>query len=169
LSLEAGWGFIFADMSDPLTVLFWRTPMIIFVIGMWIGISSFFTDNPKINYIPALFIFVIGESWFFIGMVLLNDIELAMYGFLYGAFIPMMFSLAYLWYRYNKDTDFSSTSLVALGFLLVGVIYSVWTPWHNESLNELYLIFFTLLNVAFVLIFRGFANFTKEELQYGRG
>ncbi len=161
LSLEA-LGFV--DMSNPVVFLFWRIPMIIFVSGMWIGASRLFQENKKAIYLPALLLLVLGASWFFFGLVVLADIELTMYGFLYVGFIPMTLSLAYIWSRFNKDTIFSSPWLVALGFLLMGIVYSLWIPWHPDNLSPIYYILFTLFNVSLVLILRGFQKFSEENL-----
>lgn len=161
LSLEA---LGFADMSNPIVFLFWRAPMIFFVSGMWIGASKLFSAKNKVVYLPALLILVLGASWFFFGLVVLADIKLTMYGFLYGGFIPMTLSLAYMWSRFNKDTIFSSPWLVTLGFLLMGIIYSLWIPWQLENLSPIYYILFTLFSVALFLILRGFQKFSEENL-----
>ena len=161
LSLEA---LGYADMSNPIVFLFWRLPMIVFVSGMWIGVSKLFRENKEVVYLPALLILVLGISWFFFGLVVLSNIELTIYGFLYGLFVPMTIILAYVWSRFNRDTTFSSPWLVALGFLLIGIVYSLWIPWQVENLSPIYYIVFTLFNVALFLILRGFRTFSKENL-----
>ncbi len=163
LCLEA-LGFPFTDMSDPAIFFAWRTPMIIFVCGVWTGTSQLFTDNKKIIYSIALLIILLGESWLFIGLIILKNIEQTMYGFLYWGFIPMTFILAYLWYRYGKGSTLSSPNVLALGFFLLGLVYAVWAPWHFEDLKYIYYTLFNIYNLALTIILVGFYALPKETL-----
>lgn len=156
--------FLFADMSDPILFFIWRTPMIIFVCGIWIGTSQLFTDNRKIIYSFAFFIFFFGEILFFIGLVILKNIELTMFGFLYLEFIPMAFILAYLWYYYGKGSTLSSPKVLALGFFLLGLVYATWSPWHFEDLKYIYYTLFSIYNLALTMILVGFYALPKETL-----
>ncbi|MHA2304570.1 MAG: hypothetical protein ACXACU_04190 [Candidatus Hodarchaeales archaeon] len=161
LSLEA-LGFAIADMSDPILFLVWRTPMLIFVSIMWINLTSLFTENKKLIYLPAALIALIGEGWFIYGLLSLKDITLTMNAFLYGLFVPMMLISSYLLYKFSKETSFSSTSLIALGYLMIGLIYTQWVPWHTGNSNPIYAIFFTILTISLVMILRGFSLLSTE-------
>ncbi len=163
LCLEA-WGFPFTDMSDPIIFFIWRTPMIIFVCGIWIGTSQLFTDNKRIINIVAFLILLLGQSLFFIGLLILKNIELTMYGFLFCEFIPMAFILACLWYRYGKGSTLSSPKVLALGFFLLGLVYAAWAPWHFEDLKYIYYTLFNVFNLALTMILVGFYALPKETL-----
>ncbi|MFW9904129.1 MAG: hypothetical protein ACFFFH_07350 [Candidatus Thorarchaeota archaeon] len=157
-------GFEFADMTDPLIFLIWRTPMIIWVAGMWIGVTKLYTDNPKYTYLAALVIFLLGELWFLIGLVFLGDIELTMYGFLYWEFVPMAFILAILWYNYGKGAKLNSPKIIAAGFTLFGLTYLAWAPWHFEELQYIWHIWFNIYLVSLAILLTGFYALPKEIL-----
>ncbi|MFX0123236.1 MAG: hypothetical protein ACFFAE_06320 [Candidatus Hodarchaeota archaeon] len=163
LVLQA-WGFDFADMTDPVIFLVWRTPMILWVAGMWIGVTSLHTDSPQITYLSALLIFLLGESWFFIGLILLRDIELTMYGFLYWEFVPMAFILAILWYNYGKGAGLHSPKVISAGFTLFGIAYLAWAPWHFEDLQYVWFIWFNVYLVSLAILLTGFYALPKEIL-----
>ncbi|UCE12543.1 MAG: hypothetical protein JSV04_10140 [Candidatus Heimdallarchaeota archaeon] len=163
LLLQA-WGFEFADMTDPIFFLIWRTPMILWVAGMWIGVTELHTDSPKITYLAALVIFLLGESWFFIGLILLRDIELTMYGFLYWEFVPMAFILALLWYNYGKSANLHSPRVISAGFTLFGIAYLAWAPWHFDELKYVWFIWFNLYLVSLAILLTGFYALPKEIL-----
>ncbi|MFX0183249.1 MAG: hypothetical protein ACFE95_09245 [Candidatus Hodarchaeota archaeon] len=157
-------GFEFADMNDPAIFLIWRTPMILWVCGMWIGVTRLFTDNTRLIYLPALLIFLFGETWFFLGLIVIQDIELTMYGFLYWEFIPMAFVLAILWYHYGKDSELSSPYVITFGFILFGVAYLAWAPWHFDEIEYVWFIWFNVYLVSLALLLTGFYALPKEIL-----
>ncbi len=157
-------GFDFANMEEPLIFLFWRSPMIFWVAGMWIGTSKLFQDNFKINYIPALLIILLGEIWFIFGLLILGDVEFTMYGFLYWEFIPMGLVLAILWYNYGKRAELSSPKLITFGFLLFCLAYMGWAPWHFAELRYIWYILFHIFLIGLSLIFTGFYSLPKEIL-----
>lgn len=157
-------GFEFADMTDPGIFLIWRTPMILWVCGMLIGITKLLTDNFKLIYYPALVLFLAGEAWFFIGLILLQDIEFTMYGFLYWEFVPMAFVLAILWYHYGRGAQLSSPYVIMFGFILFGIAYLAWAPWHFEELKYMWFIWFNIYLVSLALLLTGFYALPKEIL-----
>jgi hypothetical protein len=158
------WGFEFADMTDPMIFLIWRTPMIIWVAGMWIGVSKLLTDNKKLIYYPAILLIILGELWFIFGLLVLVDIEFTMYGFLYWEFVPMALVLAILWYQYGKKAELSSPTVIALGFLLFGVAYLAWAPWHFEELKYIWFFWFNVYIVSLAFLLTGFYSLPKEIL-----
>ncbi|MFX1507938.1 MAG: hypothetical protein ACFFDC_17765 [Promethearchaeota archaeon] len=161
-------GLEFADMTDPLLFLIWRTPMIIWVAGMWIGVTKLYTDSPKYTYLAALVIFILGELWFLIGLVFLsnidNPIEFTMYGFLYWEFVPMAFILAILWYNYGKGAKLNSPKVIAAGFTLFGIAYLAWAPWHVEELKYIWFIWFNVYLISLAILLTGFYALPKEIL-----
>ena len=163
LALQA-WGFDFADMTDPAIFLVWRSPMIIWVAGIWIGVAKLFVDDSRQIYIPAFLIVIFGELWFFFSLLVLQDIEFAMYGFLYWLFVPMAFVLALLWRQYGKKAYLSSPNVIASGFVLFGIVYLAWAPWHFDELNYIWLVWFNLYLVSLAIILTGFYALPKEIL-----
>ena len=163
LLLQA-WGFDFADMTDPIIFLVWRTPMILWVAGMWIGVVKLHTDNVQITYLVALLILLLGEIWFFVGLIIVGEIEFTMYGFLYWEFVPMAFVLAILWYNYGKGADLNSPKVITVGFTLFGIAYLAWAPWHVEELRYIWFVWFNIYLVALAFLLTGFYALPKEIL-----
>ncbi len=163
LTLQA-WGFDFADMTDPSIFLIWRTPMIIWVAGIWIGVAKLIVDDNRLIFIPALLIIIFGELWFFFSLLILQDIEFAMYGFLYWLFVPMAFVLARLWHHYGKNAHLSSPNVISAGFVLFGIVYLAWAPWHFPDLNYIWLVWFNMYLVSLAIILTGFYALPKEIL-----
>ncbi|MHA2053225.1 MAG: hypothetical protein ACW99F_06440 [Candidatus Hodarchaeales archaeon] len=165
LSLEA-LGFTIADMNEPLSILLWRSPMILFIAITWYASINLYTDKRNYIVLSSLLIAIISLSWFVIGLGLLNNIELVMEVFLYAIFIPIILISSFIWYKFNQEIHFTSTSLLAIGYLLIGIIYSQWIPW--QILNPIpgYYIFYTILILGFILIFRGYIKLTKENRNY---
>ncbi len=158
------WGFKFANMTDPLIFLIWRTPMIIWVAGMWIGVSKLLVDDDRLVYFPAFIILILGEVWFVIGLIVFADIEFTMYGFLYWEFVPMAIILALLWYQYGKGTNLSSPNVIALGFVLFGITYLAWAPWHFKELEYMWFVWFNVYLVSLAFLLTGFYALPKEIL-----
>ena len=139
--------------------------MILWVTGMLIGTMMLFTENKKFIYIPALIVFLAGEAWFFLQLVLFADanaIEQTMYGFLFGEFIPVSILIAYLFYTYGRDLKLSSAWLLAIGFSLLSLTYAAWAPWHFSGLLYIYFIWFDLFLVSLAFILAGFFALPKE-------
>ncbi len=158
LSLEA-LDFPIANMTNPSLFLLWRLPMILYIAGLWINLANFYTDKSHIKYIPALGITVLSGLWFIVN---LDNIIFAMNGFLYGIFIPITILSTFIWYRFSKETKYPGLSLIALSFLLIGLIYSQWTLWDPTSLNPLYSISFTIFNLALIFLLQGFSTFSVK-------
>ncbi|MHA1978915.1 MAG: hypothetical protein ACW98F_00960 [Candidatus Hodarchaeales archaeon] len=152
-----------ADMDIPLLFFLWRFPMVIYVSGLWINFAAFYTDKLYAKYIPAVIISILGGLWFIANLTFAADITLAMNGFLYGIFIPMTFLFGYSWYKFSKETRYTSSSSIAWGFILIGLVYSQWTLWDPTSLNPLYSIAFTILNLSLFLILRGFNSISLKD------
>ncbi|UCG02510.1 MAG: hypothetical protein JSW11_00665 [Candidatus Heimdallarchaeota archaeon] len=158
------WGFEFANMTDPLIFLIWRTPMIIWVTGMWIGVSKLLVDDDRLIYFPAFSILILGEVWFIIGLIFFVDIEFTMNGFLYWEFVLMASILALLWYQYGKGTELSSPNVIVLGFVLFGITYLAWAPWHSKELEYMWFVWFNVYLVSLAFLLTGFYALPKEIL-----
>lgn len=163
LCLEA-LAFEFADMTEPILFLVWRSPMIFWVAGMWLAITTLMTNDKRVQIIPMLLIIILGELWFFLGLIIVKDIELTMYGFLYWEFIPMALILALIWYHYGKTSTLSSPLVIASGFTLFGLVYLAWAPWHFSDVRYMWFIWFNVYLISLALIFGGLYAFPKEIL-----
>lgn len=163
LLLQA-WGLEFADMNDPLIFLIWRTPMILWVAGMWFGVTRLLTDNTRLIYYSTLIIIILGMLWFLIGLIILEDIEFTMYGFLYWEFVPMAFVIALLWYNYGTNTGLDSPKVITSGFTLFGIAYLAWAPWHFDELKYIWFVWFNIYIVSLSLLLTGFYALPKEIL-----
>ncbi|MHA1995884.1 MAG: hypothetical protein ACW97Z_15160 [Candidatus Hodarchaeales archaeon] len=162
MSLDA-LNFSIANMDIPFLFFLWRFPMVLYVSGLWINIANFYTDKSYVKYIPALAMTVIGGIWFITSLTFSEDVTLVMNVFLYGIFIPMTIITSYSWYKFSEETSYRSSSLIALGFLLIGLVYSQWTLWDPINLNPLYSIFFTIFNFSLLLILRGFKSISLKD------
>lgn len=154
--------FPFTNIDNPIIFHLWILPVVLFISSMWIAVSSFFVENKKIMYLPALFILILGESWFFISLSVFKDVELAIFGVSFGLLIPSLIYQGYIWYRFGKDSIYAPPSFLALGFSLMGLIQILWNPWQVGILGQMYFILFTLYIVSLVVIFVGFRNLTHD-------
>ena len=161
LSLNVS-GFILLDITNPVLFHLWLFPIFIFISGMWIATSNLVSENQKIIYLPSLFMLIIGESWLLFGLLVLKDIGLAIFGVLLGLVIPLLMIFAYIWYRFGRDSIYTSPWYLSLGFLLMGLIYAVWNPWLNEVIGPIYYILFALFNTALVVILGGIVTLTRD-------
>ncbi|MFX1516419.1 MAG: hypothetical protein ACFFC6_08920 [Promethearchaeota archaeon] len=150
------------DINNPLIFQVWLLPLVLFISGVWIGTSNLLTEDNKVNYLPALLILLIGESWFLIGQFILKDITLTIFGLLYGLFIPVALFFVYNWLRFAKNSPYASPWLLALGFLLMAISYFFWNPWMSSNLHQLYSIFFASFNVSLLIIFAGFVTLSRD-------
>ena len=138
--------------------------MVLWIAGMWIGVTKLLTDKTNLIYYSALLIVILGELWFLIGLIVLGDIEFTMYGFLYWEFVPMAFILALLWHNYGKGAELNSPKVIATGFALFGIAYLAWAPWHFEDLKFIWYIWFNVFLVSLALLLTGFYALPKEIL-----
>ncbi|MHA2202729.1 MAG: hypothetical protein ACW991_03490, partial [Candidatus Hodarchaeales archaeon] len=155
-------GLPLTDINNPFIFHIWLLPLVIFTSGVWIGTSKLLLEDRRVNYLPAFLILLIGESWFLIGLFVFKDVTLTIFGLIYGLFIPVALFFAYSWYRLAKTSIFVSPWFLALGFLLMAVMYFLWNPWMSSDLDQLYSFFFTIFNVSLLIILGGFFTLTKD-------
>jgi len=152
----------FASLNDPLLSQFWLLPLIILNCGLWIGTSSLFFENKKLIYLPSLLIFVLGNSWFLFGSIVLKNMELTISIYSLGLFVPVVLGAAFIWYHFGKDTQYVSPWFLAIGFGLFGVIHIFWNPWYTAVLGPMFYPIFILYIVSLGLILTGIRTLTKE-------
>jgi hypothetical protein len=155
-------GLPLTDINNPLIFHIWLLPLVFFTSGVWIGTSKLLLEDIKVNYLPALLILLVGEGWFFIGLFILDNVALTIFGLFYGLFIPVALFFTYSWFRLGKTSTFVSPWLLSLGFLLMAVINFFWNPWVSSEFDLLFTIFFALFNVSLVVIFSGFFTLSKD-------
>jgi hypothetical protein len=157
-------GFFWADTSKPIVFFIVRSFMIIFILGIIYGFMDILTKSKKIMVPTMTLILVLCSFIFYYGLIILKDIELTMYSFLFFVFIPTLMYISYLFYSLAKSENIFSMKLLAFGFFWVGVMYMAWAPWHK---NFFYFVCFSLYNLALVAILAGFLclKFEKEKMQ----
>ncbi|UCG00270.1 MAG: hypothetical protein JSW11_11545 [Candidatus Heimdallarchaeota archaeon] len=159
-------GLPLTDINNPLIFHIWLLPIIFFASGVWIGTSRLFSENNKLNYLPALLILLGGESWFLIGFFILKDATLTVFVLIYGLFIPVVLFFTYSWFRLAKTSIFVSPWFLSLGFLLMAIAYFFWNPWMSSDLDQLYGFFFVIFNVALGMILGGFFILSRDLTKY---
>ncbi|MFX0123238.1 MAG: hypothetical protein ACFFAE_06330 [Candidatus Hodarchaeota archaeon] len=148
------------DINNPLIFHIWLLPLVLVTAGVWIGTSRLYLEDKMVNYLPALLILLAGESWFLVGLFILNNVTLTISGFLYGLFIPVAIFFIYSWLRFAKTSTYISPWFLVIGFLLMALTYLFWNPWMSSG--QLYNIFFILFNISLLIIFGGFFTLSKD-------
>lgn len=154
-------GVQWLDTSNPIIFFIARLCMIFFIIGILLGFTEIVIKNKKnvislVSFILALCLFI-----FYYGLVVVGDIELTMYAFLFFVFIPSLIYVAYLFYSLAKTDHVFSMKLLSIGFLLIAVAYMAWAPWHKSFF---YFVWFALFNLGLTSVLAGFLclGFEKE-------
>jgi signal transduction histidine kinase len=165
LMLES-FGFEFANSQNPEIFFIFRQGMIFWAAGMWYGFGeilfSVHQQKKLLQIIPALYIILISELWFIYGLLIVSNIEFTMYGFLFSTFIPVSFTIAYMWYVFGFKryilTGYSKRAVfyLIIGFVWFGITYAAWSPWHFADVQYVYAIWFGLFLIALTLMLIGF-------------
>jgi hypothetical protein len=160
-------GFSWANSKLPSFFFLYRQSMILFITLMYFGIIRVLTKSRFWNIFVTWFIFIISYVWFYYGLFVRGDIEFMMYGFLCIIFIPVLFLIGGFFYDYGIKENLDSMKLLAGGFLLMGLSYMGWAPWHK---NYFYFLMFCLFVVSLIIIFIGFTylSLTKVLEKSGR-
>ncbi|MFC1666182.1 hypothetical protein ACFLZF_00505, partial [Nanoarchaeota archaeon] len=154
-------GFSWANESTPFLFFIYRNVMILWVAGIYYGLSLVMVKSKKLQIIPSFIILIVGYLWFIYGLFFIKDIEYTMYGFLYFLFIPLCISLSYLFYKQGKREQAKSMKFISLGFLITGLMYMTWAPWHN---NFFYYNCFFIYTLGLVFIFVGIFGLPYERV-----
>jgi signal transduction histidine kinase len=164
LLLEA-LGFEFADLQNPLIFFIYRQGMIVWAMGMWYGLVEvvlvYHTHRKYFQFIPTIIIGIESELIFMFGLFIIQNIELTMYAFLFLIFIPVSFSISYLWFLYYKKNTLQGQNknavlLLWFGFFWMGICYAAWGPWHFSELRYIYFVWYGLFLLSLIAIFIGF-------------
>jgi len=144
----------------------WRWGMPCFSAGILYGILLILTENKKKQQIPSVFVFIIGFLLLIIGLFIIpseNPIEITMYLFLHTIWIPICFTMAYIFAYYGYKAREIGPKLVGLGFFVLMVSYHGWAPWHFQDVVYLYFIWYFLFLLSLTPILLGFVLMSVEE------
>jgi hypothetical protein len=92
------------------------------------------------------------------GLGILNNLELTISVFSLGIFTPVLLGSAFVWYHFDKYTQYVSPWFLTLGFGLLGIIHIFWNPWFSGVLLQMNIPFFMLFIVSLGLILKRFLH-----------
>jgi len=159
----------FPDANEnlsPLHFFAWRWGMPCFAAGILYGILIILTDNKKLQTIPTFLTLGLGFLWLILGLFIIpseNPIEVTMYLFLHTIWIPICFTMSYVFAFYGYKAKEKGPKLVGLGFFILMVSYHGWAPWHFQDVVYLYFIWYFLFLLSLTPILIGFIVMTVEE------
>ena len=105
---------------------------------------------------------VVFYGWFVLGLFILEDIVVTMYGFLFLCFIPVCIIIAYMFLLYSRRTGLTAPRYLTVGFSWLAITYAFWAPWRGESVY-MYFIMFFLFIISLAIIFLGFVLIPREQ------
>ncbi len=144
----------------------WRWGMPCFSAGILYGILEILTDNKKLQQIPSISVLILGFLWLILGLFIIpseDPIEVTMYLFLYTIWIPVCFTMAYIFTFYGYKAKEIGPKLVGLGFFILMISYHGWAPWHFEEVYYLYYLWYFLFLLSLTPILLGFVLMSFEE------
>ncbi|MFW9968669.1 MAG: hypothetical protein ACFFDF_00615 [Candidatus Odinarchaeota archaeon] len=164
----------FPGANENLTVFHffaWRWGMPCFSAGILYGILKILTENKKLQQIPSISVLVLGFFWLILGLFIIpseNPIEITMYLFLHTIWIPICFTMAYIFAYYGYKSKEVGPKLVGLGFFVLMVSYHGWAPWHFNDVSYIYFIWYFLFLISLTPILLGFVLMSVEERHKSR-
>ncbi|NHI91207.1 MAG: hypothetical protein EAX96_01805 [Candidatus Lokiarchaeota archaeon] len=158
-----GLGFPLANENySPFIFFLWRFGMILWAAGSLYGILRIFVENKRIQIILPMVVIGIGFAWFIYGLFIVADIEFMMYGFLFTIWIPICFSISYIFFMYGRKSGYTGPKLLFLGYLGLTITYMGWAPWHFADVIYFYFVWYFLFLLSLVPILIGFMLLSKE-------
>ena len=158
-----GLGFPLANenFSEELFFLY-RFGMILWAGGSLYGILRILVDDKKLQIIPSLTVIGVGTLWFSYGLFIVRDIEFMMYGFLFAIWIPICFSISYIFLVYGRKSGHSGPKILFIGYLGLTITYMAWAPWHFSAVVYFYFVWYFLFLLSLIPILVGFIVLSKE-------
>jgi len=144
----------------------YRWGMIVWAAGILYGLLRILTENKKIQRIPSIITIVLGFSWLILGLFILpteNPIEFTMYLFLFTIWIPVCFTMAYIFFYYGYKVKQVGPKVISIGFLGLMITYMAWAPWHFADVIYIYFIWYSLFVLSLTPILFGFIIMSVEE------
>ena len=157
-----GFGFSWASDSTPDAFFLWRFGMIIWAGGSLYGILRILSEDKKIQIIPSVAVIGIGFTWFSYGLFVVGDIEWMMYGFLFAIWIPICFSISYVFLVYGRKSNTTGPKILFLGYLGLTITYMGWAPWHFGDVIYFYFVWYFLFLLSLIPILIGFILLARE-------
>lgn len=142
-----------------------RFGMILWATGILYGLLLIITENKKFQRVPALIVLISGFLIFILGLFIIpseNPIETTMYFFLFTIWVPICFTMAYIFFYVGNMSHQNGPKIIALGFIGLMVSYMAWAPWHYSDVSYLYFVWYFIFQLSLVPIFLGFVLMTKE-------
>lgn len=154
-------GIPWANASRPDIFFWYRQFMIIWIAGMYYGVSRFvYRDRRYLQIVPTAAILLAGYGIFAYGLFQVKDIEYTMYTFLYLVFVPTLAILARLFWKYSSISGNSAPRYISIGFGGIALTYLAWAPWHKTTF---YGVWFALYVLSLVPLLVGFLLIPREK------
>ena len=164
------WGpdFLWANENSAPEIFFiWRFGMIIWAGASLYGILRILVEDRKKQIIPSIIVIIAGLFWFIYGLFVANvaikeRIETMMYGFLFTIWIPICFSISYIFLVYGRKSNTSGSKILFIGYLGLTITYMAWAPWHFGDVVYIYFVWYFLFQLSLVPILIGFILLARE-------
>lgn len=153
------------ENTSPLHFFAYRWVMIVWAAGILFGLLKIVTDNKKTQLIPSGIVIVGGFSILLLGLFIIpfdNPIESTMYIFLYTIWVPICFTMSYIFAYLGSKGNQRGPKYISLGFLLLMISYMAWAPWHFSDVIYLYFIWYFIFNLSLTPILIGFIVMSVE-------
>lgn len=154
------------ENTSPLHFFAYRWGMIVWAAGMLYGLLKILTENKRHQLIPSLLTLILGFTWLLLGLFVIptpNPIEFTMYLFLYTIWIPICFTMAYIFAYYGYKAEATGPKLLSLGFFGIMITYMAWAPWHFADVVYLYFIWYFIFSLSLTPVLLGFIVMAVEE------
>ncbi|TFG27702.1 MAG: hypothetical protein EU532_06840 [Promethearchaeota archaeon] len=162
-------GFSIANENLSVFHFFmYRWGMIVWAAGILYGLLKILTENKTYQLIPSILTLIFGFLWLILGLFIIpsaNPIETTMYLFLHTIWIPVCFTMFYIFAYYGYKTKQNGPKLVALGFFGIMISYHGWAPWHFTDLVYIYFIWYFIFLLSLTPVLIGFIVMALEEKQ----
>jgi len=153
------------ENTSGIHFFFLRVGMIIWAAGILYGLLLIVIENKNYQKIPSLMTIGVGLLIFIIGLFIIpspNPIELTMYYFLFTIWIPICFTMAYIFFYIGIKGKQIGPKIVSIGFLGLMITYMTWAPWHYSDVIYIYFIWYFLFMLSLVPILIGFLVMSVE-------
>ncbi|MDD1778193.1 MAG: hypothetical protein LUQ65_08495 [Candidatus Helarchaeota archaeon] len=161
-----GWGIPWAnENASPATFFLWRFGMILWAGGSLYGILRILVKDRKTQILPPIAVIVVGFIWFIYGLFFAGDptpIESTMYTFLFAIWIPICFSISYIFLLYGRRSKSTGPKILFIGYLGLTITYMGWAPWHFSNVIYFYFVWYFLFLLSLIPILIGFILLSRE-------
>ncbi len=153
------------ENSSSVHFFLYRMGMIFFATGILYGLLRILTDDKKAQIYPCLLTIISGFFFFILGLFVIpseNPIEFTMYLFLFTLWIPVCFTMAYIFFYYGTNAKLNGPKIIGLGFLGICITYMAWAPWHFSDVTYIYFVWYFLFLLSLTPILVGFVIMSYE-------